>query len=98
MDPFTLALVWSLGGAAALVVLGLLTWGTVRRWITRRSAVGDYAELLQRRLESGEYVVVAGVFAADGTQRAAQTWQVDSIDDALAARLGKPGEAIRVQT
>jgi hypothetical protein len=95
MEPISL-IIWLLTAAAgAATAVAYLNWSTIQNWITRNRVSGGYADVIARRLVTGQYEVVAGVFGPTRLQIHTATWKAKQLDPYLTGRLS---EVIRVQT
>jgi hypothetical protein len=87
MEPITLILLALLAGAGtAAVVVEILSWRAVDSYIRSRSAASGSAEIIRKRLASGRYEVVVGVFTPLGAKVATQSWDARALDPALQDR------------
>ncbi len=87
MDPITIGLIIA-GLLSAGAIIALLTWDQVDSFVTSHAVNQGTAKLIQKRLESGEFVVVAGVSGSNGTKLKERTWQAKAIDAELGRRFG----------
>jgi hypothetical protein len=95
MEPISL-IIWLLTAAAgAATAVAYLNWSTIWDWITQNQVPGGYADVIAKRLGTGQYKVVAGVFGPTRLQVHSTTWRAKQLDPNLAGRLN---EVIRVQT
>jgi hypothetical protein len=95
MEPISLIIALLTAAAGAATAVAYLKWSTIQNWITRNKVPGGYANVIARRLATGQYKVVAGVFGPTRTQVRSTTWKAKELDVYLA---GKLNEVIRVQT
>jgi hypothetical protein len=56
------------------------------------------ARILRRRLASGRYLIVAGVFTKSGQRITQRTWQAEEIDGEVERRLMEGGGYIVIET
>jgi hypothetical protein len=83
-----------------LVILGGLAlvsvaWSAVEGWLdANRTPTTAYAEILKKRLTSGKYRVVAGVFDRHGHRTAQTEWEADELGDDLKRRFGNENRII----
>jgi len=95
MEPISL-IIWLLTAAAgAATAVAYLNWSTIRSWIKQNQVSGGHADVIAKRLVTGQYKVVAGVFGPTRMKIHTATWQAKQLDPYLAGRLNK---VIRVQT
>jgi len=96
MEPISLIL-WLLltAAAGAATAVAYLNWSTIWSWIMRNQVPGGYADVIAKRLVTGQYKVVAGVFGPTRLKIHSAAWQARQLDPYLASRLN---EVIRVQT
>jgi hypothetical protein len=94
MEPISL-IILLLTAAAGATAVAYLNWSTIQNWITRNQVSGGYADVIAKRLVTGQYKVVAGVFGPTRLQIHTTTWQAKRLDPYLAGRLNG---VIRVQT
>jgi hypothetical protein len=95
MEPISLIIaliISAVAGAASTVAY--LNWSEIRSWITQNQVPAGYATVIARRLGSGQYEVVAGVFGPSRMQVRSAAWQARQLDPYLAGNLNK---VIRVQ-
>ncbi len=94
MDPITLLVIAAIGMAAGAV--GVVTWQTIRNWLNTTRVYGGTARIINNRLQSGNYRVVAGVFDARGTLKTQKAWEARSLDTELAHEFEQGGGVIVV--
>jgi hypothetical protein len=71
-------IILALIGAAAMVCL---TWSMINNWFSaNKTPDAQYGELIRKRLETGRYQVIAGVFSSGKVRLATQKWEADSLD------------------
>jgi hypothetical protein len=87
MEPISLLLIALFAGAGAAAVASL-TWDTVRSFIRTNAVPAGSATVIRKRLASGNYSVVVGVFNGRGTKVASNTWTAAAIDSALLSQFG----------
>jgi hypothetical protein len=96
MEPISMIIFLLLSAAAgAGTVVAYLNWSTISSWITRNQVPGGYADIIAKRLATGQFEVVAGVFGPARVQIHSVAWKARQLDPYLASRLN---EVLRVQT
>ncbi|NMC72952.1 MAG: hypothetical protein GYA56_01075 [Geobacteraceae bacterium] len=93
------------GLGSILVVVGVKMVGAlielcvnaVMDWMqSKRVHRTDYGKLVGRKLASGNYRVVAGVFSSGNHQRASKTWDEVTVDNDLRWRLERGNGTVMV--
>lgn len=97
MDPLSLLFFALLVGTGAAIVVSILTWTAIDEFVQLKVAKAGSAEIIRRRLSSGRYEVVAGVFSATGAKAASQRWDAGEIDQDLSRRFGAKN-VIKIKT
>ena len=97
MEPITLTILAIMAAAAGGTALAVVAWSTVRNWVWGHKVPLGTGEIVQKKLTSGEYVVVAGVFSKWGTQVAKETWRARQLDSELEAEFRRNGGKIVVK-
>jgi len=92
VEPITLILLALLAGAgvgAAAVIVEVLSYRAVDRYVSSISVTRGSAQIIRNRLQSGRYEVVVGVFGPAGSKLASQSWDAGQLDSTLEQRFGK---------
>lgn len=98
MEPITLIIIALLASAAgAAIMVEILSWGTVDTFVVSRSVANGSANIIKKRLESGRYQVVVGVFGSTGGEIYTQSWNAGELDVSLVERFGSR-DAIQIKT
>lgn len=96
MDPITLTLLALLLGAGTITI-ALLTSGVVHKFVASRAARFGTAEIIRKRLSTGRYEVIVGVFNPAGNKIASRRWNTATIDNELNTEFGD-GDVIEIRT
>lgn len=94
MDPITILVIAAISAAA--VAATVISWRTIENWLAATRVYGGTARIINERLQSGNYRVVAGVFDVLGTLKAQQVWKGGSLDDELTSQFQQNGGVIVV--
>jgi hypothetical protein len=86
MDPVTF---WIIFLIARAIHVAAISWQTIRSWITTPRANASYGTLIKKCLESGDYVVIGGIFDGNGAEIAKESWQSKTLDDELKQKFGR---------
>jgi hypothetical protein len=87
VEPISLLLIALFAGAGAAVVASL-SWDTLHSFIRAKAVPAGSATVIRKRLASGNYSVVVGVFDRRGTKVASNTWTAEAFDGALLSKFG----------
>ena len=83
---------WLIVAAIFGTIIYLLKWNTVKKWITsHRMRPSDTVKICMKKLQSGEYKVVAGIFPnAKNINRGSLTestyWECQTMDEELVSK------------
>lgn len=91
VEPFTIFAIL-LGLAAGGAAIAILSWSQVDVFVSSNSVRSGTAKIIKRKLDSGEYAVVAGVFDSRGSRIAEESWKASTIDNQLQSRFGNRDE------
>ncbi|MBV9447312.1 MAG: hypothetical protein JO345_15625 [Streptosporangiaceae bacterium] len=97
MEPITLLLIALLFGAGAAIVIEILSWSTVDEYVLSKSVANGSARIIRKRLESGRYQVVVGVFRPSGSKIVSQSWDAAQLDTTLQTHFGGQ-DVIQIKT
>jgi len=94
-----MAAVRAISGVVAIsgtIALVMVAFKVIKEWINRsrnRYPDADTAELIRKKLENGNYHVVAGIFE-NGEELETQEWEVDKDDDDLKEEFGQKNKIV----
>lgn len=69
--------------AGMVVAAGSLAFSEIRDWLDRNRIQRSTGEVLRKKMNSGQYTVVAGIFSESGTRIAQRKWTACSLDPEL---------------
>ncbi|MDR2808370.1 MAG: hypothetical protein LBB43_05100 [Spirochaetaceae bacterium] len=82
---------------AAVISLALVTYDTIKEWVNEKKNKHPDArtvEVIKEKLSNGKYVVICGVFGAQGKQLETQKWEAKELDSKLKEKFGQKNKIV----
>lgn len=79
------------GAAAAIGAIFVieLALSTIMGWFNRNTTIdSSYGELIKKKMQSGDYKVIAGVFDNRGVETVSNEWEAEKLDEDLEEYFG----------